>query len=75
MIKAPRWIKNPKATKRGWVNAKTGELLKSMAISQADCDEFNGVKAAPIPVEPAPVFEPRVLHTPVFEEKEPEEDL
>lgn len=84
MIKAPSWIKNPKATVRGWVDAKTGEMLKVMRMSQADVDAFNGVKpaaAAPAPApapapEPAPVVEKpaepekRVVPTPTAEENE-----
>jgi hypothetical protein len=39
-------IKGPKGahpTLRGWINPKTGELLKSQKISQAAIDEFFGV--------------------------------
>ena len=38
-------IKGPKGahpTLRGWINPKTGELLKSQKISQAAIDEFFG---------------------------------
>ena len=47
-------IRGPKGahpTKRGWVNPKTGELLKSQKISQEDIDAFFGVVAQPAPVE------------------------
>lgn len=55
-------IRGPKGahpTKRGWVNPKTGELLKSQKISQEDIDAFFGVVAepAPAPVETDDVVE------------------
>jgi len=44
------YLDNAKATTRGWVHHKTGELLKSQKMSQAEVDAHNGVKpkAAPI---------------------------
>jgi hypothetical protein len=53
-----RGPKGAKPTLRGWVNPKTGELLKSQRISQADIDEWNGV--AP---QPAPSPEPEEVPT------------
>lgn len=55
-------IRGPKGahpTKRGWVNPKTGELLKSQKISQEDIDAFFGVvvEPAPAPVETDDVVE------------------
>lgn len=45
-------MKNAKATVKGWVNGKTGELLKAQKMTQEKADELNGV------VKPAPVVEP-----------------
>lgn len=50
-------------TLRGWINPKTGELLKSQRITQEQLDEYNGVQMI---AEPAPIIEP---------EPEPEEEL
>ena len=54
-------IKGPKGaqpTLRGWVNPKTGELLKSQRIPQEAIDDFFGVTpepvATPAQVEPIP---------------------
>jgi hypothetical protein len=44
-------LKGPKGahpTLRGWVHPKTGELLKSQKISQAEIDAFHGKVEAPI---------------------------
>lgn len=43
-ISPPRWCSDAIPTPRGWTDPKTGELLKSARISQADIDEFNGVE-------------------------------
>jgi len=53
-------LKGPKGaepTLRGWINPKTGELLKSQRMTQAQVDEWHGVKPEPKP-EPAPVEVP-----------------
>lgn len=42
-------------THRGWINPRTGELLKSQRITQEQLDEYNGVQML---VEPAPAIEP-----------------
>ena len=45
-------------TSRGWENPRTGELLKSQKISQAQIDEWHGVTAPPPPPPPPPAPEP-----------------
>jgi len=47
-------MKNAKATVKGWVNPKTGELLKAQKMTQEQADALNGVVAP----EPKPVVEP-----------------
>ena len=42
-------------TRRGWIDPKTGELLKSQLFTQEQLDEYNGVQMI---AEPAPVIEP-----------------
>jgi len=49
-------MKNAKATIKGWVNPKTGELLKAQKMTQEQADELNGVVAS----EPEPVVEETV---------------
>lgn len=48
MIRGP---KNATPTNRGWINPKTGELLKAQKITDAQIAEWNGepVVAAPAP--------------------------
>jgi len=41
VIRPPSWCKDAQPTTRGWVNPKTGELLKVVKIKQAMIDEFN----------------------------------
>jgi hypothetical protein len=41
-------MKNAKATVKGWVNPKTGELLKAQKMTQAKADELNGVVPKPV---------------------------
>jgi hypothetical protein len=43
--------KNSVPTLRGWINPKSGELLKSQRISQSDIDAWHGV-SAPAPAKP-----------------------
>lgn len=71
-------LKGPKGaipTTRGWVHARTGELLKSQKISESAIAEWHGV-AKPAAPAPAPVVEPepapmQTLHeAPVVEETE-----
>ena len=52
-MKKPGWLKNAIAKPNGYYSPK-GELLKSRKLTQAECDEWNGVKAA----APAPAPEP-----------------
>lgn len=48
-------MKNAKATTKGWINPKTGELLKAQKMTQEKADQLNGVVAeAPKPVEVKP---------------------
>ena len=55
-MKKPGWLKNAIAKPNGYYSPK-GELLKSKSLTQAECDEWNGVKAkAPTPA-PEPVEE------------------
>jgi len=42
-------------TLRGWIDPKTGELLKSQLFTQEQLDAYNGVQMI---AEPAPVIEP-----------------
>ena len=42
-------------TLRGWVDPRTGELLKSQRVTQEQLDAYNGVQMI---AEPAPVIEP-----------------
>ncbi len=44
-------------TSRGWINPKTGELLKSQRITQEQLDAYNGVQVLAEPVIPEPVEE------------------
>lgn len=53
-ITPPSWAKNAVPTPNGWQDPRSGELLKSQRIGQADIDAYNGV-TAPAPVAPAPV--------------------
>lgn len=56
MMKPPSWAKNAVPTLIGWKDARTGELLKSTKLAQADIDAYLGktVAPAPAPVAPAP---------------------
>jgi len=66
MIKGP---KNAVPTKRGWVSPK-GELLKSQKITQAQINEWKGVKDKPAQ-KPEPVQEvvqePEIVPEPIVE--------
>lgn len=42
-------------THRGWIDPRSGELLKSQRITQEQLDQYNGVQML---AEPAPVIEP-----------------
>jgi hypothetical protein len=55
-------MKNAKATVKGWVNPKTGELLKAQKMTQEKADELNGVKP-----EPAPALKPKRTRKPKAE--------
>ena len=55
-------MKNAKATTKGWVNPKTGELLKAAKMTQEKADELNGVKP-----EPAPAPKPKRTRKPKAE--------
>lgn len=56
MIRGP---KNAVPTSRGWINPKTGELLKSQRITDAQIAEWHGVPEEP--VQPEPVVEEPVV--------------
>jgi len=47
-----RGPKNSVPTLRGWINPKSGELLKSQRISQSDIDAWHGVSSAPATTKP-----------------------
>lgn len=51
-------MKNAKATTRGWINPKTGELLKAQKMTQQRADELNGVEASAPAPQPEPVRVP-----------------
>lgn len=72
MIKAPAWAKNAKPTTRGWVDARTGEVLVSRKFSDREVKEWNKAQgdeaAAPAP---APAPEPIIEADPVVEEVAP----
>lgn len=55
-IKAPNFCKDAVPTSKGWHHAKTGELLKSTRISQADIDDFHDV-VVEATVVPAPLMD------------------
>ena len=61
-------MKNAKATIKGWVNPKTGELLKAQKMSQAKADELNGVIPEPVVEAPKPKRTRAVKPEPVIEE-------
>jgi|SaaInlV_125m_DNA_1040241.scaffolds.fasta_scaffold165575_1 hypothetical protein len=65
------YLDNAKATTRGWVHKKTGELLKSQKMSQSEADALNGVSAPK--AKPAP--EPKVDIVKVMEEAEMENEV
>lgn len=72
MIKAPAWAKNAKPTTRGWVDARTGEVLVSRKFSDREVKEwskFQGDEAAAS--TPAPIIEA----DPVVEEVAPTAEL
>jgi hypothetical protein len=53
-------------TLRGWIDPKTGELLKSQLFTQEQLDAYNGVQMI---AEPSPVIER------LFIETEPEQEM
>lgn len=67
-------MKGALATTRGWINPRTGELLKCQKMTQEQADKLNGIV---ISEEPQP--KKQTLHeAPVIEEKvitEEEEDF
>ena len=42
-IAPPNWKKDAVPTARGWAHPRTGEVLKSQKITQADINEYLGV--------------------------------
>jgi len=67
-------MKNAKATVKGWVNQKTGELLKAQKMTQEKADELNGVvKPAPVVEAPKPKRARKPKDKPVVEEAPVEE--
>ena len=59
-------------TLRGWINPKTGELLKAQRITQEQLDEYNGVQMI---AEPAPIVEQEVIVEPTLFEDIPEDHI
>jgi hypothetical protein len=43
----PKFLKNPVATKRGWVDSSTGEIV----VAIPNLNSFGGVSGSSIPVE------------------------
>ena len=63
-------MKGPKGaepTTRGWINPKTGELLKSQKMSQAAIDQWHGIEPN---VYPAQVIETVVQQAAIAEHAE-----
>jgi len=53
MITAPKWMKDPVPSTRGWHDRRTGELQKSMKISAADIAEWEDAhRSEPKKLEP-----------------------
>lgn len=63
MIKAPRWCAGAEPTPKGWVNPKTGELLKSQKFSKSQVSEWqdahNGMGKKQVVAEAA--AEPEIM--------------
>ena len=53
-MKPPSWAKNAVPTLIGWKDPRTGELLKSTKLAQADIDAYLGKTVAPAPAPVAP---------------------
>ena len=47
MIQPPNWKNDAIPARNGWKDPKTGEILKSQSITQAQIDEYMGVKPEP----------------------------
>lgn len=70
-IAPPNWKKDALPTARGWAHPRTGEILKSQKISEADINDYLGVPEAPvisvaeaqamIDAQPASVTDPEML--------------
>ena len=43
MIKPPAWCSDAVPTRKGWVDPRTGELLKVQRISDVEIMDYNGV--------------------------------
>lgn len=50
MIKAASWCKDAVPSQKGWVNPKTGEVLKAVGLTDAQISEWCAARA-PKPVE------------------------
>jgi len=59
-------------TLRGWINPKTGELLKAQRITQEQLDEYNGVQMI---AEPAPAVHEEIIVEPTLFEDIPEDHV
>lgn len=71
-IKAPAWASQCVPTTKGWQDPKTGEILVSGSISNADIAAWNEA-ANPTPA-PKPKSKPKILReSPVTEEEVTEE--
>ena len=49
-IAPPNWKKDALPTARGWAHPRTGEILKSQKISEADINDYLGVPMNEPPV-------------------------
>ena len=61
-IRPPSWCSKAIPTQRGWVDAKTGELLKAVKIkphmiAEWEAAQGDKVEAAPVPVDIQPAVE------------------
>ena len=84
-IAPPNWKKDAVPTARGWAHPRTGEVLKSQKISQADINDYLGVPEAPVisvaeaqamvDAQPAHVTDPEMLVEEVRKDVSPKKGL
>ena len=75
-IAPPNWKKDALPTARGWAHPRTGEILKSQKISEADINEYLGVPEAPVIVALLITIEPfTITSTPLPSHPSPQESV